>query len=96
MLERWATFIASVTAIVSLLIATLSYLSTSESTQQQLEMTRLHNELSVKPVIDTFVRADPTGNKAGFGLRNVGIGPAEVQELRHAVDGDWIDTRTPA
>jgi hypothetical protein len=56
-------------------------------TVHQARLTRAHNRLSVRPVLD-FGESFPAGRRAGLRLRNVGLGPAEI------ISGViWLDGR---
>ena len=63
------TVVSAVAAIIALAALGL--------TVQQTRLTRAHNRLSVKPVLH-FGETYRAGERAGLGLRNVGLGPARI------------------
>ena len=71
-------------AIVSAVAAVIA-LAALGFTIQQTRSARLHNRLSVQPVLD-FGETYRPGERAGLRLRNVGLGPAKI------VSGEvWLD-----
>lgn len=64
--------IETIIAVLALLISLVAVYFTRE----QLEVSRLHNRLSVKPILDVTPHAEGTDGRNGFYLTNVGLGPA--------------------
>ena len=79
------------TAIVAVIIATVSLWISANQNNQQLELTRRHNELSVMPYISSFSRYSRLNERIGFGIRNVGLGPAQIELVKVAFDKEWIE-----
>lgn len=73
------TVVSAVAAVIAL--AALGF------TIQQTRLSRVHNRLSVQPVLD-FGESYRPGDRAGLRLRNVGLGPARI------VSGEvWLNGR---
>ncbi|MEU4428663.1 hypothetical protein AB0F81_49310 [Actinoplanes sp. NPDC024001] len=63
-------------------------------TVHQARLTRAHNRLSVRPVLD-FEETFQPEQRAGLRLRNVGLGPAEIISGRIWLDGREREEPSP-
>jgi len=93
--SKVTAIVAAITAIVSVVISTVSLINTNERSLEQIELTREHNKLSVKPIITTFFRLNPNIEKIGLGFENRGFGPAKIKEIKYSIDGEWVEGETP-
>lgn len=73
----------TVTAICSTIIATMALLVAVWSSVQ----VRVHNELSVQPLLDIEFADDSDNESAGFIITNLGLGPARLVSSEIFVDG---------
>jgi hypothetical protein len=67
------------------IFGTLIALSVAITTIWQSVLTRRHNRLSVKPILQIY-RNTVTGEHAGIILRNNGVGPAIINSVEFMVD----------
>jgi hypothetical protein len=88
--DRITAIAAVITAIVSVIISSVSLHITQQQNTKQLELTRTHNKLSVKPKILIFGNLYKTSDQIGVGIRNEGLGPAIIKKIRFAIDGIWL------
>jgi len=73
--------------LAAIAIAALALLVSAWSAYQ----TRKHNRLSVRPRLHLFNALDANERRVGVGVRNVGLGPAQILSVRLYFDGTEFD-----
>lgn len=72
--------ITSAAAVITALVAVISFVKTSKQMEETMKISRKHNVLSVRPFVEFYL--DDYGNKgATITLDNKGIGPAVLLKL---------------
>ena len=85
----WPFFATTIVAVLAVWMAHRQATSANE----QLEETRKHNRLSVKPLLKLqFVSLGPPIEEVGLNLQNKGVGPAVITEVRFWKDYMPMDT----
>jgi len=84
----WGEIVTTILPISIAFIALLLTLRQLKINRQQLEVTRKHNEISVKPDITSAYRlGGPPGERVGIFLENNGLGPGTFLSLAIKTNG---------
>ena len=87
--DRITAIVAIITSIISVILATVSIKISSEQLSEQLNQTRKHNKLMVKPEFSFYRRLSRNDKKIGIGIENKGFGPARVTGLVYGINSKW-------
>ena len=83
--NNWVGIITSVTAIIAIVLSIIFYVKTSKFNRLTLEMTKKHNNLLVRPLIDYGLISVDTESLSGVKgyIKNCGLGPAIINQIRY-------------
>ena len=76
--ETWIAIFSLILSIYAVKSSEKQFLTNTEMNIKQLELTKRHNMLSVKPILNINYYIDQNLSKIGFELCNKGLGPATV------------------
>jgi hypothetical protein len=70
--------------ISALLLAVLSLVITSVSNRKTYNLSKHHNELSVRPILNTTLKHDTEANEIVIKIQNNGLGPAIIEKINYS------------
>lgn len=82
-----------VIAILALLLTVGSMWLTQKRHAQQLQLSRDHNELSVKPILSLVSAFDSENDTHGIVVTNAGLGPARIKNVVYGITDVWFEER---
>jgi len=70
--------------ISALLLAVLSLVITGVSNRKTYNLSKHHNELSVRPILNTTLKHDNETNEIVVEIQNNGLGPAIIEKINYS------------